>query len=224
MTVANDLPYVSVRFDRDKVPKQLQFPVSEPVRFQFEDVGIGAELAGLMRQTDALSQRFSTIYTSTSVEDAGLVVSALSQTVESLLAFKASVENQQPTVAIADACRIAAVLHCICPMGGYYPDSSLVVSSLVQKLKASLSMLLEANAVTNALMLWLFYVGAVSALGVPERRWFVQYLVVMLEELQLIDWNQTRSTLEHVMSRAVFCESSFQDVWVDIVKAREAVK
>lgn len=225
MTVANDLSFIHIQYDVNQVPNKLWLPVSEPGRFRFEDVGLSSDLAHLMYQTDALSQRFGSIYHSTSVAETMLVNNAMSQTVQSLLATTLSRSSVILVAAISNACRMAAILHIVAPMGGWHPDPALLVSSLVQSLKVSLSTVLETRAgVNSVLMLWLFYIGAVCALNLPERAWFVSHLVVMLDELQLEGWDETKIALTHVMWHAVFCESSFQDVWVDIEQARETIR
>jgi hypothetical protein len=72
------------------------------------------------------------------------------------------------TRSISEACRWSCALAAFLPFVKAYPNPSLLINSVLHKLKASLADMLEVAPPDHALLPWLFSVGGLVAVP-PER-------------------------------------------------------
>jgi hypothetical protein len=171
--------------------------------------------AMVLQEANHMSQMFTITVSSSSTEEGLSVLDRLSSLVQTLLLLTPKAGADLKTTYVLDSCRYAAALHIFFPLCGYYPDPTLMVHQLVHSLKGSLS---YQTLEQSDLLLWLFFVGGVSACDMPERDWFVGHLVVMTEDLEIGTWELIRARLTSVVWYAVFCEQSFRKLWGEVEK------
>ncbi|KAF2235640.1 hypothetical protein EV356DRAFT_444661 [Viridothelium virens] len=145
-------------------------------------------------------------------------------TVTTLFQLSPRPETDPVISRLLESCRYAAVLHVFFPLCGYYPDPTLMVNTIVHDLKASLDIYTIFLTLHTDLVLWMFFVGGVSAWNMPERNWFVDHLVVITQDLEVITWEHVRTRLTDVVWYAVFCEDSFRRLWQEIEVKAESLR
>ena len=170
----------------------------------------------ILQEANHMSQMFTTNIISPSTEEGLSVLDHLSSLIQALFQLAPKPEADSVTARMLVSCRYAATLHVFFPLCGYYPDPRLMVNSIVHNLKASLDFYVVFLALHADLVLWMFFVGGVSACNMPERNWFVEHLVMMTEDFDIHSWQQMSSHLTSVVWYAVFCEESFRSLWLEI--------
>jgi len=121
---------------------------------------------------------------------------------------------------MAEACRLAVALHVMTPWRGLRPDPILAIHDLLHRFKACLGPVI-ASGPSNELILWLLFTGGVSALGAPERPWFVKYFVAAVGDLGLNQWEEVRSCLMKVIWHEILCERSYRKLWEEVKSWKE---
>lgn len=170
----------------------------------------------ILQEANHMSQMFTVTVQSSSTEEGLSVLDHLSSLIQALIQLAPKHEVDPITARLLESCRYAAALHVFFPLCGYYPDPTLMVHTMVYDLKASLDFYAVFLTLHTDLVLWMFFVGGVSACNMTERNWFVEHLVVMTEDLEIRTWDQMRSHLTSVVWYAVFCEVSFKTLWLEI--------
>ncbi|KAI9710308.1 MAG: hypothetical protein M1820_002802 [Bogoriella megaspora] len=170
----------------------------------------------ILQQANRMSQMFTVTVNSASTEEGLSVLDHLSSLIQTLLQLAPKADTDRTITRLLESCRYAAALHVFFPLCGFYPDPTLMVSTLVHDLKSSLEFYMVFLALHANLVLWMFFVGGVSAWAMPERAWFVGHLVVMTEDFGIQTWEQMRNRLTSVVWYAVFCEDSFRKLWGEV--------
>ncbi|KAH8597086.1 fungal-specific transcription factor domain-containing protein [Bisporella sp. PMI_857] len=121
---------------------------------------------------------------------------------------------------MAACCRYAACMFLFFLFEHHYPDPTLVLNSLLHKLKSSLDEILPCSGKEHTLVLWLLTVAGVTAEKLPaERDWAVGYLVESAAELGLRTWDDMRAVLAIVIWVDGIEESRFCRLWDDALSA-----
>ena len=177
----------------------------------------------VIEEANHMTQMFTITVNSSSTEEGLSVLDHLSSLIQALFQLAPKIDGEPANVSLLESCRYAAALHVFFPLCGYYPDPTLMVNTMVHDLKASLDIYAIFLALHTDLVLWMFFVGGVSACAMPERNWFVEHLVVMTEDLEVRTWEQMQSHLTNVVWYAVFCEHSFRTLWLEIEAKSKAL-
>jgi hypothetical protein len=167
-----------------------------------------------------LPQRFVRHTDYTSVDECLSALTFVCNTIKRVLSmpflpnthFLPTISCPPNSTSISEACRFAIALHVMTPWRGLRPDPILVINDLVHRLKSCLPPLLSST-LSNELLLWLLFTGGVSALGTPERSWFVKYLVTVVGDLGLERWEDVRVVLKKVIWHEILCERSYSGLW-----------
>ena len=223
----NDLQFLPFSFSDIEPwnPRVEQIPSREEDRLTLTQLGVDEISSRMMREADYLSQRFTDIVSKDSTEDALIMLSELSATLQRLLQLLPNAADKSPFMSrVSDCCRLAAALHVFFPLCGNFPDPTLIVHALVYQLKAALGSIVLSFEPTNQLMLWFMAIGGVSACGMPERTWFVGHLVVMITDANISSWMEMREKLTMVTAHAIFCEDSYRRLYDEIVRKRENLR
>ncbi|KAI9717696.1 MAG: hypothetical protein M1828_007099 [Chrysothrix sp. TS-e1954] len=216
MAVADDPMQLPFEFERSDDPAPWLRVVSDPMRYDFSQLGLGEAFETTMANVDAISQRFSVVANNPSSEESVAVVDALALIIQRLLRLQFPVDRDFVIIALGDSCRYVGALHIFSPLGGYYPDSTLMSNALMHRLKSSLSIVLDSEYESDYLLLWLLQVGGISAVTLPERRWFVGHLASVAQDLGIETWVQAERALTYVIWHAVFCGVVFQQLWSEV--------
>ncbi|KAL9079682.1 MAG: hypothetical protein Q9157_001459 [Trypethelium eluteriae] len=178
----------------------------------------------ILKEANHMSHMFTITVTSSSTEEGLSVLNHLSSLMQALFQLSPRPETDPVISRLLESCRYAAVLHVFFPLCGYYPDPTLMVNTIVHDLKASLDIYTIFLTLHTDLVLWMFFVGGVSAWNMPERNWFVDHLVVITQDLEVITWEHVRTRLTDVVWYAVFCEDSFRRLWQEIEVKAESLR
>ena len=200
----------------------------------FTDLGVDRATTDVMLEVEDLSRRYTPPDSYSSAEEATTVLSQFCSVLQRLLSklAPASYNDKSWEFRISESCRYAAALHVFTPLSGFYPDPTLMINALVHKLKASLIWLLSpTKEERNQLLLWLLAIGGISAvktgegstsIKMPERRWFVAHLVVLVADLGIGSWEEFRHLVK-ITWYDDFCEVSLGRLWEDVALRKEAL-
>ena len=183
--------------------------------------GITAEL---LLEIKHLTIQFLANEAYASPQEALSVLSHLSTILQRLLSSPLPTRTEEQFLpSVAESCRFAAALQIFAPLSGFYPDPTLMVTSMVHKLKDALTSMIHVVGTQNKLLLWLLAVGGVSARKMPEHHWFVGHMVVVIQELRITSWEEMRQQLMEVTWHDKFCKQSFHTFWEDTKLKAEAL-
>ncbi|KUJ17158.1 uncharacterized protein LY89DRAFT_72922 [Mollisia scopiformis] len=127
------------------------------------------------------------------------------------------------TAYFTEACRHATSLFLFLPFDNHYPDPTLVINSMLHKLKSALQHLVPASGPQARLLLWLLAVGGVTSVNLPERDWFIGHLVPIVAHLELRSWADFTSAMEGIIYVRKFLDGSFRELWDDVKFATDAL-
>jgi hypothetical protein len=129
-------------------------------------------------------------------------------------------KHQQSSLSpLSQASRYAAAIYLFLLFDNHFPDPTLLLNSLLHKLKSALDSILPCAGEVCYLVWWLLSVGGVVAAKLPaERDWFVSNLVETASDLDLNNWEDMKGCLKKVIWLEVINESPFQDLWQEVVK------
>jgi hypothetical protein len=218
MTAANGPQLLPMKFENLLVEQQHQVEEYSV----FHQYGVEKHIIDILWEANQLSMRFSTNFYSESSKEGLDVLRQLSSLVQRLLQLTPSMNENPDILALSESCRYAGALHVLFPLLANYPNPTLMVTALVHKLKEFLAYLSPTYFLPSPVILWCLAVGGVSAYQMPERNWFVGHLVAVTQGLEIISWDEMRSSLKTVMSYAIFCEDSFRSVWNEVVAKANA--
>jgi hypothetical protein len=228
MVAMNDSEIIPVEFDRVEAGPPYWLPNAvrgDSCSKDFRKFGVEKAYSNILLEVDDLSQRFSEQLNYASARDGLSVVSQMSDLLQRLLRLAPAALDEPLVASVSESCRYAAALHVLYPLSGHYPDPTLMVRSLIYKLKFSLGpLLVQSEGAKHPLLLWILTVGAVSSLNTPEREWFVGHLVVVAADLDISTWGEMRNQLTTVIWHAIFCDNSFHGVWEEMVQKSESLK
>lgn len=103
------------------------------------DFGVDKAITDVMLEVEDLSRQNTTIESYSSAEKAVTVLSHFCSVLQSLLQLAPASGNRRLGFYISEYCRYAAALHVFTPLSGFYPDPTLMIHTLVYKLKGSLT-------------------------------------------------------------------------------------
>jgi len=86
---------------------------------------------------------------------------------------------------------------------------------LVTKLKTSLGLILDDGSASHAL-LWLLFMGGLSAKQSLDRTWFISHLARLGNELDVLTWEEVRGLLEGVIWVGKILDGTGEKLWGEV--------
>jgi hypothetical protein len=123
---------------------------------------------------------------------------------------------------LSESARFAVCLHVFSAWRGLPPDGTLTINHLMHRLIDTLKSLMSARGYApNTILLWIFAVGGVSALNMPERVWFVSHLAEMTEEMGITDWDGMKAHVSRGIWHERLLGASHRKLWDEVEAKRE---
>jgi hypothetical protein len=118
--------------------------------------------------------------------------------------------------ALTECCRFASAIFLFFPFDNHFPDPTLLLNSLLHKLKDALSRVVPCSAAEHQLMIWLLAVGGVTAAKLPaERDWFIGYLIDTAADMEVHSWDELERCLRRVIWMDAMNDLPFRELWED---------
>lgn len=187
----------------------------------FDACGVEPSLVYILLEIRSFSAKFNNKLKYNTAGDALSVLVQICSFLHRLLHPLGEIRSKLEPDYISESCRFAAALYIFIPLRSHFPDPTLMINSLIHKLKNSLSMLVTSITMEKQLLIWLLYVGGVLAAGIPEREWFVGYLVVLVQDLSICSWQAMAVVLRKVIWQDVFCQAPGHLLWHEICLRKE---
>ena len=232
LVAVNELQLIPVDLG-DADEQQWPHSFSPHERIDFAELGVDRATTDVMLEVEDLSRHYTATENHTSAEEAVCVLSHFCSVLQRLLQLAPASGNRRLEFYISDSCRYAAALHVFTPLSGFYPDPTMMINTLVHKLKAALTWILPPlGERRNELSLWLLAIGGISAVKMeergmsykmPEHQWFLGHLVVLVADLNINNWDEFRQHLVKVTWYDNFCEDSLGRLWREIALKKEAL-
>lgn len=118
--------------------------------------------------------------------------------------------------ALTECCRFATEIFLFFGFENHFPDPTLVINTLLHRLKESLNNVLPCSEKENVIVIWLLAVGAAAAANLPaERDWFVGYMIDTAADMELNSWDKMRASMKKVMWIDAMDDAPFREPWED---------
>ena len=187
------------------------------------EFGVDIPTANVLHEAQRLSRMYTLAANNESPQDAISLLSQLCSVLELMLQMSKYSDHDSAIPGLSQSCRLAGCLHIFTPMSGYFPNPTLMLHTLVRDLKASLTYVIHAIGTRSYLLLWLLSVGGITAHSMPERAWFVGHLVVVVTDLEILDWPSMRRHLVHLAFHDNFCDISFNALWEEVHRKQQVL-
>jgi hypothetical protein len=117
---------------------------------------------------------------------------------------------------LTDCCRFATEIFLFFGFENHFPDPTLVINTLLHKLKDSLGSVIPCSEKENVIVLWLLAVGAAAAAKLPaERDWFVSYMIDTAADMGLNSWDKMKKSMRRVIWIDGMNDAPFRRPWED---------
>lgn len=119
--------------------------------------------------------------------------------------------------------RFASLLHILTPWRGLPPDGTIAINHILHQLIGSLKLVTSSGSgadVNNVLVLWMFAVGGVSSLNMPERTWFVNHLVEMTGEMEIGCWETWKASVSRCIWHERLYVRAYRKLWDEVAAKR----
>lgn len=117
---------------------------------------------------------------------------------------------------LTECCRYATAIFIFFGFVNHFPDPTLLINTILHKLKDSLSDVLPCSPAENVLVLWLLMIGGAASWKLPaERAWFLSFMIDTATELELNSWDKVKDSMRRVMWIEGMNESPFMQLWED---------
>jgi hypothetical protein len=137
-----------------------------------------------------------------------------------LLAWSPQAEqfSSSESVTTSQCVRYAVVIYMLMIHGPAYFSHKYLQATLVSELQGHLGGILDSLMVCHRpLALWMLLVGVVASHGTSEYYWFTTQVKILVELLQLYDWEDVVSCLEEVLwFKTKRAERLFQSRWEEM--------
>lgn len=188
-----------------------------------EEWGVDVVTANILHEVQRLSRLYTSTVTYGTPQEAVIVLSHLCSILEKLLQLSSSRLGESDIPGLSQSCRLAGCLHVFTPMSAYFPSPTLMLTSLVRDIKASLTHMIRAVGTQSHLLLWLLSVGGLTAHSMPERSWFVGHLVVVVTDLRIDSWEDMRQHLVKLAFHDNFCDIGFHRLYEEVSRKQEVL-
>jgi hypothetical protein len=123
---------------------------------------------------------------------------------------------------VTESARFAILIHVFAPWKGLPPDGTVAINSILYQLMAALKVVtcLDRKETNNVLVLWMFAVGGVASVGMPERNWFVSHLAEMVEDMGIESWEEWKDAVSRCIWHERLYVRAYEKLWVEIEKKR----
>lgn len=95
-----------------------------------------------------------------------------------------------------------------------------MINTMTHKLRSSLETMLSLAPPDHPLLPWLLSVGGIYS-TVPERNWFIEQLVPVVEVVGIRSWEDMSPHLTKVIWMQYFCEVPFREFWEEVEAKRK---
>jgi hypothetical protein len=137
-----------------------------------------------------------------------------------LLAWSPQAEQSSSpeSVTTSQCVRYAVVIYMLMIHGPAYFSHKYLQATLVSQLQGHLGGILDSLTVCHRpLAVWMLLVGVVASYGTSEYYWFTTQVKILVELLQLYDWEDVVSCLEEVLwFKTKRAERLFQSRWEEM--------
>ena len=206
----------------DMGPAHDESPRLDPV-----SLGLAEPMASIMNSVQHVSQLVPTHYSYPSAETSGVILTRMCTLLSHLLSLPpicASSSQDQFSALITETARFAILIHVFTPWRGLPPDGTIAINSILHQLTTSLRTVTSTCEDTNnALVLWMFAVGGVSAVGMPERIWFVNHLAEMTKNMEILTWMEFKGAVSRCIWHEKLYVGAYEKLWDEIVEKRNEI-
>jgi hypothetical protein len=126
-------------------------------------------------------------------------------------------EHARSSALVSESVRYAILLHVFTAWRGLPPDGTLTINHLMHQLIDCVKEIFAMpGKVDDCLLLWILAVGGVSALDVPERKWFVSHLADMTDEMGIENWEDMKAHVSRVIWHERLAGRSYRKLWEEV--------
>lgn len=198
---------------------------NEPPRLNFVSLGLAEPMASIMNSVQHVSQLVPTHYAYPSAENSGVILTRMCTLLSHLLSIPsicASSSQDKFSALVTETARFAILIHVFTPWRGLPPDGTIAINSILHQLMTSLKLITSTfEDINNALVLWMFAVGGVSSVGMPERIWFVNHLAEMTTKMGIITWEEFKAAVSRCIWHEKLYIRAYEKVWDEIAEKRK---
>ena len=127
------------------------------------------------------------------------------------------------TNSMSECLRFATCVYMFIIHGPTYYYHAVILKSLILKLKIRLEFL-PPSETSNALSIWLLFVGMTGAIGTEHHNWFVEKLRVVAIKRSLRSWDDVEPLLQTILWMKTTPGSLFQQAWLQATSTLFAVQ
>ncbi len=199
----------------------------EPPRLDPVSLGLAEPMASIMNSVQHVSQLILTHYSYPSAETSGVILTRMCTLLLHLLSLPpicASSAQDRFSALITETARFAILIQVFTPWRGLPPDRIIAINSILHQLMASLRTVTSTCGNTsNALVLWMFGVGGVSVLGMPERIWFINHLAEMTKNMGILTWKEFKAAVSRCIWHEKLYVRAYEKLWDEVVEKRHEI-
>lgn len=199
----------------------------EPPALDLVSLGLAEPIVSIMNSVQHVSQLVPTHDAYPTAETSDIVLTRMCALVSHLLSLPhitASSPEGELSALITESARLATLLHVLTPWRGLPPDGTIAINHILYQLMSSLkSISLRNEDTNNALVLWMFAVGGVSSVGMPERTWFVNHLAEMIEDMRITNWEAWKAAVSRCIWHERLYVRAYEKLWAEIVEKRKEI-
>jgi hypothetical protein len=121
---------------------------------------------------------------------------------------------------VTESARFAILIHVFVPWKGLPPDGTVAINCILHQLMTALKVVtcLDRKETNNVLVLWMFAVGGVASVGMPERNWFVSHLAEMVEDMGISSWEEWKDAVSRCIWHERLYVRGYEKLWGEIEK------
>ncbi|PMD31383.1 hypothetical protein L207DRAFT_641097, partial [Hyaloscypha variabilis F] len=121
---------------------------------------------------------------------------------------------------VTESARFAILVHVFAPWRGLPPDGTVAINCILHQLMTALKVVtcLDRKETNNVLVLWMFAVGGVASVGMPERNWFVSHLAEMVEDMGISSWEEWKDAVSRCIWHERLYVRGYEKLWGEIEK------
>jgi hypothetical protein len=204
---------------------------SHPYYVDFTTVGIAPSYAEILSTIRVLASRFQTAADCASAAEYSSVLTLLCSTMQRLISLPLPCPTPGPALLMDGnaemstgsieaayltlASRHALIVHVFAQWVGHQPSPALAVSNARHELQSACRMLLNLGS-RSLVLLWVMAVGAVGALGTPERKWFVGHMATLVADLGIGGWEGLKDALRRVIWHEHQDDGTHRVLWEEV--------
>jgi hypothetical protein len=203
----------------------------EPAPVDLISLGVEERIAAIINSLQHVSQLVPTHNSYPTANTSMIMLTRICTLLSHLLSLPPMVPDSMPlspvgvelSAMITEAARFASLLHILTPWRGLPPDGTIAINHILHQLITSLKSITSTGSsadVNNVLVLWMFAVGGVCSLNMPERTWFVNHLVEMTEEMGIQSWETWKASVTRCIWHERLYVRAYRKLWEEVAAKR----